>query len=136
MRGKRLRKNARRRVADFLDDKLEQRWEDGDDSASNAAVARRLHVVEKHVRDLRDATKALTVGDLLLSATLAEDVCRFVLSEVRRDEDRRVASDLVGTAARAEEVLLRSTGAERMRVEQAIAGTIEALQKALAEAKK
>jgi len=132
--GKRKRKISRRDVAKWLDDYLDDRWEDHDDSASNAAIARRLGTVEKHVRELRTGNKALPVADLLLvSPSLAEECCRFVLSERRRDEDRRCASELREMRERAIEVLLRSTGNERQRVAAEIQDTIDALSRALEE---
>lgn len=73
---------ARLEGADLFDAVLNERWEHGDDSVSNRAIADRyLRIDEKQVRQYRDARKLLPFAALLiLPVPVVAELCTRVLA--------------------------------------------------------
>jgi L-rhamnose isomerase len=91
-------------VADLVDEILEKRWAEGDESVSNRALADKLGVDERRLREYRDGEKYLPVAALMcLPQALAEDVAEQVLAARREQQgDRRAVLALGRAVARVE----------------------------------
>lgn len=91
-------------MADLFDELLEKRWAEGDESVSNRALADKLGVDERRLREYREAEKYLPLAALMcLPQALAEDVAEQVLATRREQQgDRRAVLALGRAVARVE----------------------------------